>query len=112
MEIIGSEPSTINMSLHFSTKNKAGGMFQKSWTGPDFSQDWHVFAVDWEPNAITWYVDGQERARYTDAANIPNKPMYLLLNLAVGGSWPGAPDATTHFPADFRFDYVRVWKKG
>ncbi|MBL8015490.1 MAG: family 16 glycosylhydrolase, partial [Candidatus Doudnabacteria bacterium] len=66
--------------------------------------------IDWQPDALVWYVDGIERWRFIDAANIPSEPMYLLLNLAVGGDWPGPPDASTIFPSYYEIDYVRVWK--
>jgi uncharacterized repeat protein (TIGR01451 family) len=81
-------------------------------TGPDFSEGWHTFAVDWEPSAIIWYVDGVERARYTEVDNITSKPMFVILNLAIGSedSWPGPPDDTTPFPSYFQVDYVRVWQ--
>jgi beta-glucanase (GH16 family) len=49
--------------------------------------------------------------RYTKPAGISQEPMYLLINLAVGGNWPGSPDAKTKFPADFLIDYVRVWRR-
>jgi beta-glucanase (GH16 family) len=69
--------------------------------------------VDWEPGAITWYVDGVVRAQYTDVSNITSKPMFIILNLAIGGvgSWPGPPDDTTPFPSYFQIDYVRVWQQ-
>jgi beta-glucanase (GH16 family) len=109
MEILGNQPSTTYMHYHYLD---AAGNTQgpgASWTGPDFSAGWHTFGVDWEPTAITYYVDGVARWSFTDAANITNKPQYLVLNLAVGGNWPGAPNASTPFPSDFLVDYVRVW---
>jgi beta-glucanase (GH16 family) len=65
--------------------------------------------VDWQPKEIVWYIDGVERRRYTHGDHIPAEPMYLLLNLAVGGTWPCAPTASTLFPANYEVDYVRVW---
>lgn len=106
-EILGDAPNLIHMHYHYGNNGDSGG----EWTGPDFSGDWHTYAVDWEPNAIVWYVDGIERRRYTDAANITNKPMYLIANLAVGGDWPGSPDSTTPLPASYQIDYIRVWQK-
>ncbi len=106
MEIKGSTPTTVHMATHYS-----GGQQDFDWVGPDFSAGWHTIGFDWEPSSITWYVDGVVRAQYTGTANIANTPMYLLLNLAVGGTWPGNPDATTVFPSYFSTDYVRVWQK-
>ena len=112
MEILGHEPNTVHMSLHYLDSDGNRRRSKSSWTGPDFSADWHTFAIDWQPSAITWYVDGIERWHYTDTAHIPERPMYLLANLAVGGDWPGAPDSSTPFPSYYEIDYVRVWTRG
>jgi beta-glucanase (GH16 family) len=105
LEVIGSRPRVAHFSLH-----RNGGKNTKTWTGPDFSQGFHTFAVDWRADRVTWYVDGAERARMTDKALICPEAMYPILNLAVGGDWPGAPDAATKFPATMDVDYVRVWQ--
>jgi beta-glucanase (GH16 family) len=111
MEIIGDEPHVVHLRFHYRAAGDEGDVGE-SWSGPDFSADWHTFAINWQPEALVWYVDGVERWRYDDKAHIPSVPMYLLANLAVGGDWPGPPDAATQFPSDYLIDYVRVWKKG
>ena len=111
MEIIGDEPHVVNLRFHYRTASDEGDV-GGAWTGPDFSADWHTFAIDWQPEALVWYVDGVERWRYEDQVHIPSVPMYLLINLAVGGDWPGSPDASTRFPSDYQIDYVRVWQTG
>ncbi len=80
------------------------------------SDGMHVYAAEWEPGEIRWYVDG--RLTYVrDRRTTPwldeafGRPMYLRLNLAVGGGWPGTPDADTTFPATFMVDYVRVYQR-
>lgn len=110
-EILGDAPDVINMHYHYPNGTDDGGDDGKTWQGPDFSSDWHTYAVDWEPDAITWYVDGVERRTFTDTSMITSDPMYLIANLAVGGDWPGNPDASTTFPAQFQIDYIRVWQK-
>ena len=98
MEILGHKPNVTEMHYHYLD---GGGAHQgpgQAWTGPDFSADWHTFGVDWQPNAMVWYVDGVERWRFTDASAITAKPQYLLLNLAVGGNWPGSPNAVDSVP--------------
>ncbi len=110
-EYLGNQTNVMNMHYHFPNGSDDGGDSGTKWTGPDFSAGWHTYAVDWEPNAITWYIDGVKRATYTDASQITSDPMYLVANLAVGGEWPGAPDASTHFPALYQIDYIRVWQK-
>ena len=109
MEIIGQEPDTLHMHVHFLDSDGNLVSEGSDWIGPDFSADWHTFAVDWQPDVIIWYVDGIERWRYT--GNIQARPMYLLANLAVGGDWPGAPDDSTPFPSYYEIDYIRVWKR-
>lgn len=81
----------------------------KEWSGPDFTAGFHTFAVEWEPSAMRWYVDGVERHTFQRAT--PDVPMYLILNLAVGGDWDGDPDATTPLPAEMLVEWVRVWRK-
>jgi beta-glucanase (GH16 family) len=118
MENIGSEPAMIHGSLHgpqYSGSNPLTG----GYTLPNnarFSDAFHLFAIEWEPNVIRFYVDGK-LFETQDSNSLPsskhwafNHPFYLLLNLAVGGFWPGNPDQTTVFPATMRVDYVRVYK--
>jgi beta-glucanase (GH16 family) len=101
-EFLGHEPNIIHMSYHFPE------LHEFWFNGPDYSQEYHTYAVDWQPDKIVWYIDGVERARAT--SSIPNEPMYIIANLAVGGDWPGSPDATTKFPAHFDIDYIRVYQ--
>lgn len=109
-EILGNDPAVINMHYHYSTAGGGDGDTGSTWTGDDFAAGWHTYAVDWEPGSLTWYVDGVARRHYTNA-NVPSQPMYLLANLAVGGNWPGSPNASTPFPSTFQIDYIRVWHK-
>ncbi|MBD3239674.1 MAG: family 16 glycosylhydrolase [Chitinivibrionales bacterium] len=108
LELLGHEPDKAYMTVHWSEPLDnhvgRGGNF----VGPDFSQGYHLFAVEWRPDALVWYIDGVERHRSTEG--IPHRPFYLLANLAVGGSWPGAPDQTTEFPATFLVDHVMAWQ--
>jgi beta-glucanase (GH16 family) len=106
LEARGSNTSRANFNLHF-----AGVDTGSSYTGPDFSAGYHTFAVDWQPTALVFYVDGIERWRYT-GPGIPNEPEYLVLNLAIGGDYDGPPDASTPFPSYFDVDYARVWRRG
>ena len=105
VEVIGSDPRRANFNLHRNGLNDG-----HEWLGPDFSQDFHTFGVDWQPNYVAWYVDGVERARTTDPRYISPEAAYPILNVAVGGDWPGAPNDTTQFPATMEVDYVRVWQ--
>jgi beta-glucanase (GH16 family) len=75
-------------------------------TDPDA---FHVYAVSWDPKQIAWFIDGREVKRQPTPPDM-NKPMYILANLAVGGNWPGAPDATTRWPARMSIDYIRAYR--
>lgn len=106
-EFLGHNPNKVYLYNHWRDAGNNHQSLPKSYTGLDFSQDFHTFALDWKPDSLTWYIDGVRRAQTTQ--HVPAEPMFMLINLAVGGSWPGAPDATTHFPAYFDIDYVRVY---
>lgn len=88
--------------------------WDKTFKDKDFSADFHIYSVDWRPNRITFYIDGQ--SVYSTNQNIPQKEFYIILNTAVGGRWegsheePGYPDNTTKFPQYNLIDYVRVYK--
>jgi beta-glucanase (GH16 family) len=68
---------------------------------------WHTYSVQWTPNILIWYIDGVARFNVTQC--VPNLPMYLLANMAIGG-WPGPPNATTPFPNYMDVDYIRAYK--
>jgi beta-glucanase (GH16 family) len=103
MEMLGQQPNTVYMTNNW---NDAADQEQCRHVGPNFAADYHVFSLVWSPTAITWYIDGVQRCQVTEG--VSHTPMYLILNVAVGGSWPGAPDDSTSFPQAASIDYVRV----
>jgi len=117
MENIGREPGTVHGTVHgpgYSGSGGIGGPFVLQG-GAAFADDFHVFAIQWETNRIRWFVDNQPYFSVTPAS-LPagahwvfDAPQFLLLNVAVGGDWPGNPDATTTFPQRMLVDYVRVY---
>jgi len=79
-------------------------------------QQYHVYSIEWNENAIKWFLDGTKywEGNIKDSINSTgefHKPFYLMLNLAIGGSWPGSPDASTLFPDTMSVDYVRVYQE-
>ena len=120
MENIGREPSTVHGSLHAPQGATGHGSTTGAFTLPAaqrFADDFHVFAVEWEANQVRFYVDGNLYATRTPA-DLPagtrwvfDHPFFVILNVAVGGTWPGSPDATTTFPQRMRVDYVRVYSR-
>ncbi len=109
LEILGHEMNKIYFTNHW--RNETGGHegFGGNWVGPDFSAAFHTISMEWTPTETIWYVDGVERF-HTDKG-VPHEPMYLIANLAVGGEWPGNPDATTPFPSSMDIDYIRAYQR-
>lgn len=115
MENVGYEPSTIHGTIHgpgYSGSNGIGAAYTLA-NGAAFADAFHTFAVDWAPNSIKWSVDGvvyQTRTPADVGSNTWafNKPFFLILNLAVGGDWPGDPNSATAFPAQLVVDSVSV----
>jgi beta-glucanase (GH16 family) len=116
MENIGSEPGTAHGTIHGPGYSGGSGIGESyDLSGGNFSDDFHIFAIQWTPDEISWYVDNKTFLTLTPE-NIPsgaqwvyNHPFFIILNLAVGGNWPGAPDETTTFPQTLMVDYVRVY---
>ncbi|MEO8911226.1 MAG: glycoside hydrolase family 16 protein [Gemmatimonadaceae bacterium] len=116
MENIGREPAIVHGTLHGPGYSGGAGIGrQYSLSSGAYANDFHIFAVEWQPNEIRWYVDGQQYHRMTPS-DIPGgtkwvfeHPFFLLLNFAVGGGWPGDPDASSTFPQQMIVDYVRVY---
>ena len=109
IEAIGDLVTTANHAYHYNSP--AGRMSREMRTTmPDFSADFHTYAVDWSPGRIIYYIDGQETHRIV-GPEVSSEQMYILANLAVGGNFPGSPDESTQYPATFEIDYIRVWQR-
>ncbi len=109
-EIMGSQTKRVSFNVHYANSAGQNGQAGSGWTGPDFAEDWHLFAVDWEPGSIRWYVDGTEHWRY-EGPGVPAEPMYIVADLAVGGDWPGSPDSRSVFPSYFDIRHIKVWQE-
>ncbi|MEV4570234.1 lectin [Nonomuraea sp. NPDC049419] len=114
MENIGREPNTVHGTIHGPGYSGGGGIGAGYTIGAPFADAFHTFAVDWSPNLIVWYVDGVEYQRRTPADLGGNRwvfdhPFFMIMNVAVGGNWPGYPDGSTTFPQTLTVDYVRVY---
>lgn len=116
MENIGSEPATIHGTIHGPGYSGGAGI----GTGLDlpngnYAEEFHIFAIEWQPNQIRWLMDDTNYLTLTPD-DIPagtewvyNHPFFIIMNLAVGGNWPGSPDETTIFPQTMLVDYLRVY---
>ena len=119
IENIGREPSTVHGTVHgpgYSAGEGISGAFSLP-DGGRFSDDFHVFTIEWSPSEIRWFSNGELYHTVTPeslpsgAEWVFDQPFFLLLNMAVGGLWPGYPDTTTTFPQSMQVDYVRVYEQ-
>lgn len=123
MEVLGNDTDTSYGTIHYGNPHSES---QGSYTLEEgtFSDEYHVFDVEWEPGKISWYVDGKlihtESSWYSATEGqgeitypAPfDQPFYIILNLAVGGNWPGNPDETTDITGSaYYIDYVKVYQK-
>jgi beta-glucanase (GH16 family) len=123
MENIGKEPGTVHGTIHgpqsggdYNGGLGVSGKYMLS-NGAALADDYHDYAIEWTTNCISWFIDGKKYFEATPA-KIPknskwvfDQPQFILLNLAVGGGWPGYPDATSSYPQRMIVDYVRVYEK-
>lgn len=108
VEMLGDKTDLVYQTYHYyNNRSLRSTPSYKVW-GSDFSADFHTYGMQWEPGRITWYVDGQATNSYADGS-VAAEDMYLLVNLAVGGSWPGSPNGSTRFPAKYTIDYIRAY---
>ena len=136
LEARGQEPHKVVGTLHYGSQWPANVHSGRDYVLPDLGSitDFHLYALEWEPGAIRWFVDGRcyatqtfwwssselagQQGRPPASAGELNpwpapfdRPFYIIMNLAVGGNFLGNPDATTVFPAELVIDYVRVYDK-
>jgi beta-glucanase (GH16 family) len=117
MEVLGQQPDVVLGHLHgpwpWDPNQGLGG---RASDGLSLSKGFHVYGARWEPGRVTFTLDGNAYATLTPADLPPGTPwpfghpFFLLLDVAVGGEWPGAPSLETHFPARMLVDWVRVWQ--
>lgn len=113
MELVGHEPATVHGTVHYRDDVYKYFSGSTSLISGDFSDKYHVFTIVWDFNTITWYVDNVPFKQFTNSniAGWPfNKSFYFIMNVAVGGNWPGPPDDTTVFPQQMIVDYIRVFQ--
>ncbi|MEO8576369.1 MAG: glycoside hydrolase family 16 protein [Gemmatimonadales bacterium] len=118
MENIGREPNMVHGTVHGPGYSGGSGISASYQLATEsFADGYHVFVVEWTAGEIRWLVDDKEYSR-TTTASLPvgaswvfDHPFFLIMNVAVGGAWPGDPDGSTIFPQQMLVDYVRVYKR-
>lgn len=118
MESLGREPTIVHGTIHGpGYSGGAGPSAQYILPGaPALADDFHLYATDWTPGRIDFSIDGHVYATFTPKS-LPagtkwafDQPFFIIMNLAVGGAWPGNPNTSTMFPQDLVIDYVRVYE--
>lgn len=113
MELIGHQPNRVYGTIHWDANGHAEYGGNKALSSGKFSDEFHVFSIVWDANEIKWLLDG---VQYHNVDITPadlsefHEKFFLIFNVAVGGNWPGNPDATTSFPQRMIVDYVRVFQ--
>ena len=108
MEHIGQQPEVFHTTLH---TNQTGPLTSHPFDhteSVDLTKNFHTYSAVWTEESVNWYLDGQWRAAFPTPKDF-TRPVHFLLNLAVGGTWPGSPDGSTEFPAVYDIDYVRAY---
>src|SRR5436309_709621 len=120
MENIGREPSVNHGSLHGPSSVAPTSDLTSTTSlpaGQNYADDFHIYAVEWEPGVVRFYVDSYNYATFTQSQWpaggqwVFDHSFFIVLNVAIGGRWPGSPDANTQFPQQMLLDYVRVYSK-
>lgn len=116
MENRGREPHLIHGMAHGPGYSGGGGFgAAHQLAGAPYAAGYHEFAIEWAPEGIRWLVDRTPYAELSPSAVdgpwVFDQPFFILINVAVGGRWPGDPDETTVFPQVMRLDYVRVYRR-
>jgi beta-glucanase (GH16 family) len=120
MELLGHEPDVVHGTLHYGGTWPSNVHSGAAFHLPEgkFSDGFHTFTLEWRENQMRWFVDGTlyqiQRSWYSEGHDFPapfNQMFHMILNVAVGGNWPGSPDQSTVFPQEMIVDYVRVFQQ-
>ncbi|MFC7371127.1 family 16 glycosylhydrolase [Fictibacillus iocasae] len=110
MENLGHEPNVVHQVVHWIDKNgRQQRDYSKYTSETDYSEDFHRFGLIWEKDKITWTVDDQKVFETTKFS--PSQPLFLYMNTAIGGNWPGDPNPKDAYPKEMLIDYVRIYQK-
>lgn len=124
MELLGQTPNKVYGTIHYGEPHKESQGTYLLPEGESFGDDYYVYSMEWEPGEIRWYIDGvlfhtandwySNDSNNADDYTYPapfDQDFFLIMNISVGGGWPGNPDDTTVFPQQMAVDYVRVYQK-
>jgi beta-glucanase (GH16 family) len=109
VECLGDQPTRLYATLHVNGSHERDRPVEFAIDVADMTSAFHNYGVLWDADYVAWYFDGR-RVAYTPTPKSISRPMYMLVNLAVGGKWAGNPDETTHFPATMEISYIRAYQ--
>ncbi|MDX8045611.1 glycoside hydrolase family 16 protein [Gracilibacillus sp. S3-1-1] len=109
LEMLGDKPYEIWMVQHWLDNNQQLVSRSSSYQGPNYAENFHTYSLEWAPDSLKWFIDGE--LRFQTKHSSPDMDMYLYVNTAIGGDWPGNPDETTSFQQVFEIDYMRVYQQ-
>lgn len=110
MEFLGHESNIVYATFHYQSFKGERKVSSGTYNGKvNYGDDFHLYVLEWEADAIRWYLDGV--LIHTAKEGVPHNDHFLIINTAIGGSWPGNPDSTTVFPQFHDVDFVRVYKR-
>ncbi len=110
MELLGHEPNRVYGTAHYTNGTYQYSSGSTSLSSGDFSDQFHVFSILWDKTAITWYVDNKPFRTFNSTFAAFEYEFFFIMNVAIGGNWPGSPNASTVFPQEMIVDYVRVFQ--
>ncbi len=114
LEVLGQQPSKIYSTIHFKSGNTSARVEKSLVTATSLADEFHVYSLVWEKDKIKTMVDDKTIAEFdpsqVSAAYPFNEKFFFIMNIAVGGNWPGSPNATTYFPQFMMVDYIRVFQ--
>ncbi len=116
MEYIGAEPRSIHGTVHGPEYYGSGGLGARFINDEPVADDFHVFGIEWQPEIIRWTFNGEvyhelDPERLYGGTWVFDDDFFMLINVAVGGTWPGSPDETTVFPQEMLMDWVRIYQR-
>lgn len=110
MEYLGHENFKVYGTAHYDDGGHKYQGSSYSLTSGNYAEKFHVFSLVWQENSMVWYVDYQKFYQFSKVGSPFNNKFFFIMNVAVGGNWPGSPDNTTTFPQSMVVDYVRVFQ--
>lgn len=109
VEVLGHDPHTAYFTNHYGTPSNHQMGNGNCYNARGFAEGFHTYAVEWEPKAIRWYIDGVKQLE--SRSGVPKEPFILRLSLPVGPDWEGNPSSSSVFPQQMAVDWVRVYQK-